>query len=224
MRHRRRSRRPVQRRRSCLSLPVLIGVLLLILVEGYIFMVRPQISSYIGQQVSTRLYLPLSVVGRLLEEQLPQQAEPLVQVAPTSPAEQPQATPVPQAVQPETQPLSSGSVRLTETQMNAYITANMASLEPVESLVIRLVPGQIQADVQVFGTQTRVVSGVTVQNGRVELVDPQMEGVLGLLVSMEDLTQPIEDQLNNQLLSQGYTIRDARIEQGQIVVLVDGTS
>jgi hypothetical protein len=193
-----------RRRSSCLSWPVILGVALLLL---YTFWARPQLSEYAGEQISTQLGLPVDVPVGVADPAQQQQLEGRVeqgqQVLPTALAA-----------------LPSGELRLTEDQANAYFAANQQALEPIERLRVQFVPGQVIADVRVFGVDARVTSELAVRDGRLVVTNPRLDGALGLLISLEDLVRPVEQQINNQLVAQGQTIRDGRVEQGQIVVTI----
>jgi hypothetical protein len=185
-----------------------LGVALLLL---YTFWARPQMSEYVGEQISTQLGLPVDgpigapagMADPAQQQQLQERIEQGQQTLPTAIAA-----------------LPSGELRLTEDQANAYFEANQQALEPIERLRVQFVPGQVIADVRVFGVDARVTSELAVRNGRLVVTNPRLDGALGLLISLEDLVRPVEQQINNQLLAQGQTIRDGRIEQGQIVVTI----
>jgi hypothetical protein len=116
--------------------------------------------------------------------------------------------------------LPAGEIRLTDADANAFFAANSASLAPLESLRVQFVPGQVQADVGIYGTRVRVISDIAVQDGRLRVVNPRIDGPLSYVLSMEDLIRPIEQQFNDQIIGQGQIVREARIEQGQLVVVV----
>lgn len=242
--------RAYQHRRSklsCLSLPVIAGVTLLLLIECYMLWVRPGVSEYIGHQVSTQLELPgdapssASPVAALpggpgTEEHNALPAPTSILLLPMSPT--PVAVPAsgevtrnglpaPTSVPlPPTSPMpagipASGEVTITEQQANAYLAANVAALAPVERMTIRFLPGQVQSDIDVFGTQVRFHSEFTAQDGYVRVVNPRLDGTLGMFVSIEDFVRPLEQQINAQLKAQEQTIQDVQIQQGKMVVLIN---
>jgi hypothetical protein len=200
--HRPPAARPRQRS-SCLS--VVVGVVvLLLLMEGYALWVRPQVSNYVGEQTSVRLGLPPGAPGAEVQSYVQQQAEQGRQTLPTAIAAMP-----------------AGTFVLSEANANAYLAQHRDELGPIDNITVRFLPGEVQADVAAMGTSTTVTAGLIVQNGQVQVVDPQVSGVLGLLLSVEELVRPLEQHLNQQLAAQGRAIRDGRVEQGQIVVTVE---
>lgn len=206
-RYNRRPRRPRRRRArsiSCLGRYVLLGVLLLLLVEGYMTIVRPYVSDYIGQQVSSGMVAPARVADPAQQRELQERIELAQQTLPTVIAAMPQ-----------------GELRISESQANAFLAANDDYLDPIESLTVRFLPGQVQANLRLFGMQGQLGAGLAASDGQLFLVDPRLEGPLSYLFSIDEVVRPIERQLNNELLTQGQHIRDVRIEQGQLVLLVE---
>jgi hypothetical protein len=185
---------------------VLLGVFLLLLIEGYMLWLRPRVSQYIGQQVSTQVLpsAPVEMVDPATQGQIEQRVDEARQSLPTAIAAMP-----------------SGELVLSEAEANSFFAANSDQLAPIERLTVQFLPGQVQSDLRISGMQVRVISGLAVQDGRLRVVNPRLDGALGYLFDIEQIIQPIEQQFNDQLLSQGQTIRDARIEQGRLVVVVE---
>jgi hypothetical protein len=117
--------------------------------------------------------------------------------------------------------LPNGELRITDAQANAYLAANMEALDPIEGLQVQFVPGQVRADVRVFGLASQITAGLAVQDGQATLVDPQIDGPLGALVSIEEIVRPLEREINSLLRSQGQRLEAGRIEQGAVVVSIE---
>lgn len=203
-RHRppRQTRRPERTRRtSCLSRTVILGVVVLLLAVGYVQFVRPNLGAFVGDMVSRQVGGQQATPGGgqppIIEEQVD--------------------THLPDAIRA----LPRGEVRVSDTQINDYIAANAEQLAPFEQVTMRFVPGQIEADLVAYGMQNHVTLGLTVANGQVAVVNPQLEGPLNLILSFEDVTRSLERELNSQLASEGRVVRDIRIEQGTVVAVVE---
>lgn len=117
--------------------------------------------------------------------------------------------------------LPEGELRFTEAQINGYIAAQSESLKPIDSATVHLTPGEVQVDVRALGLSGAGRSGLAVQDGRIIAVNPRVEGVLGRLVSAEDLARTLEQQVNAQLAAEGRRVKDVRIEQGALVVTIE---
>ena len=197
-RHERRYQRR-RRGRGCLIGLVALVWIVLLGVLAYRYWVRPQISQYIGQRIAEQL-------GGNIGGETDQQGQPGVQ--PTL------STAI--AVLP------SGELRITEAQANAYLAERAAALRPVESATVRFVPGEIQADLGAYGTTSTARVGLAVQNGRIIAVDPQLDGPLSQVIALPDLTKSLEQQLNAELTAQGRRVTDVRVEQGALVIAIEG--
>jgi hypothetical protein len=198
-----RSRRRPEPRRSrnrTLGCLVVLVWLVLALVLGYQYYVRPWVSEMVGREI-----------GRQLGSDPPGAADPAGQIAEGAA----QALPTAIAAMP------SGELRITEEQANAYIAQNPEVLGPLDSVRVRFVPGQVQAEVTAFGASSTASAGVAVQAGQVVAIDPQIDGPLSSVISATDLVRPIEQQLNDELSAQGRRITDVRVDAGAVIVRVE---
>jgi hypothetical protein len=197
----RSERRPERRRRGngCLVALVALIWIVLIGVVAYRYWLRPQVSEYVGRQIAEQ-------VGPSDGGQVSQQIE------------QGAAETLPTAVAA----LPSGELRVTEAQANAYLAERADSLKPLDSATIRFVPNEVQADLRAVGTTSTARMGLAVQDGRIIAVDPQLDGPLGQFIALPDLTRSLEQQLNDQLSAQGRRVTDVRVEQGALIVIIEG--
>jgi hypothetical protein len=198
-----RNRRQPERRRSrngCLALLVALIWIILLAVIAYRYWLRPQISQYVGGQIAQQ-------VGAISASPLPQQQ-----------IEQGAAQALPTALAA----LPSGELRITDEQANAYLAERASSLRPIDSATVHFVPDQVQVDLRAAGFSSTARMGLAVQNGRIIAVDPELDGPLGQLIALPDLTRALETQLNDQLAAQGRRVTDARVEQGAVVVTIEG--
>lgn len=194
---------PPRKKKSggCLRWLVLLIWLVLMLVLGYQYFWRNQVSEQIGQQIVEKIAPTISVGG---DAQSPGQGGEVGGVLPTVIAA-----------------LPSGELRITEQEANEYLTANVAELQPAERVQVRFVPGELQADIVAFGLTSTARTGLAIQDGRVVTVNARLDGPLGAFVDVTSLTQPLEQQLNAQLAAQGKRVTNVRIEQGALVFTVE---
>ena len=201
----RNERRREPRRRSrngCLALLVALVWIILLAVIGYRYWLRPQISQYVGRQIAEQVGAPIAGNATSPQQQIEQGA---AQVLPTALAA-----------------LPSGELRVTDAQANAYLAERAESLKPIDSATVRFVPDEIQVDLRAAGFSSTARMGVAIQNGRIIAVDPQLDGPLGQVIALPDLTRALEQQLNDQLAAQGRHVTAARIEQGALIVTIEG--
>lgn len=199
----RRSAPPARKSPSCLSrLGLLAVVVLLHLVGAYFLVGRSVVGDYVGQRVGKQMGVgELPGVEQISQAELESQME---QTLPTAIAALPR-----------------GELTVSEERINSYIAANPAAFEPLEAVRVRFVPGQVQANITAFGTSNQATFGLELAGGEVMVVNPQLNGPLGWLLSFEDLVQSLEQQINEQFDTQGRAITDIRVEQGKLVALVE---
>jgi hypothetical protein len=201
-----RQRRPERRRsrNGCLALLVVLVWIIVLAVIGYRYWLRPQISQYVGRQLGEQ-------VGAAGSGQ-PGNGTPQQQI------EQGAAQALPTALAA----LPSGELRVTDDQANAYLAERASSLKPIDAATVHFVPDEVQVELQAAGFSSTARMGLAVQNGRIIAVEPKLDGPLGQLIALPDLTHALEQQLNDQLAAQGRRITAARVEQGVLIVTIEG--
>lgn len=201
-----RQERRRSRRIGCLASLVAMVWVVLLAVIIYQYFLRDAVSQLVGEQITERIQdevpAAVDIPNVPSEEQIQEGAQ---QVLPTAIAA-----------------LPAGEIRISEDQANTYITNQVNIPQPIEDVTIRFLPGQIQAEVQAIGTTSTATMGMVVQNGQLVALDPQIDGILSQFISASDLIQPIEQQINAELASQNRTITNIQIEQGEIIVGIDG--
>jgi len=200
MSHRYERRRP-ERRRGRRYLGCLVALIWIVFLGllAYRYWLRPQVSQYIGSQIGEQLR---SQVGGQVGEQIQQGAQgalPTVVAA-----------------------LPSGELHISEADANQYFASQGAQLRPIESVKVRFVPGEVQADIGAIGTVSTARMGLAVQDGRIIALNPRIEGPLEQVVSLPDLTKALEQQFNDLLTAQGRRATDIRVAQGELVVTIEG--
>ena len=193
-------RRSPERRRGrlgCLAWLVALVWIVLLGLLAYRYWVRPQVSSYIGSQIAEQLGGQGGPVQQQVQEGA-QQALPTVVAA-----------------------LPSGELRISEAEANAYFAAHSDSLRPIDSVTVRFVPDEVQADIRALGSTSTARLGLVAQNGRIVAQNPRIDGPLDQVVSLPDLTAVLERQFNDQLAAQGRRATNVRIEQGELVITIE---
>jgi hypothetical protein len=177
-------------------LRIIVGAIwvVLLLVLAYRFWLQPQISRQIGEQISER-------IGGVAASGQPGGDGPLDTALPTAIAA-----------------LPPGELRVTEQQVNDYLATNRNQLEPIETASVRFTSGRAILDLRVYGLDGRISAGLVAQNGRVVATDPQLEGTLSQVITIEELLAPIEARLNEQLAAQGRTFQSVEVVEGAIIL------
>jgi hypothetical protein len=194
-------RRPPERRRSrvgCLAWLVALVWIALLGLLAYRYWVRPQVSRYIGSQIAEQLG---SNRGGPLGSPIPEGAQ--------------HALPTVVAALP------SGELRISEADANAYFAAHADAFKPAESITVRFVPDEVQADIRALGAVSTARLGLVAQNGRIVAQNPRIDGPLDQVISLPDLTAALERQFNDQIAAQGRRATDVRVEQGELIIKIE---
>jgi hypothetical protein len=195
-----RYERRYERRRSrlgCLAWLVALVWIVLLGLLAYRYWVRPQISSQIGSQIAEQL----GGRGGPVEQEVQQGAQ--------------RALPTVVAALP------SGELHISEAEANAYFAAHTDTLRPIESVTVRFVSDEVQADIRALGSVSTARLGLVAQNGRIVAQNPRMDGPLDQVVSLADLTAALERQFNDQLSAQGRRATNVRVAQGELVITIE---
>ncbi len=190
-----------RRRNGCLGCSVAGIWILLLGVLAFLFYLKPMVSEQIGSQIT-------DVLAGSEQEQAQQPGqqirEGVERMLPTAIAV-----------------LPSGELRVTDGQVNDYLAGNIGALPPLESVTIRFVPGEVQADLRAFGTTSQARMQLIARNGRIAVLNPQIDGPLGQVISLADVTGPLEQQINALLAAQGRRITDVQVQQGVAIIRID---
>ncbi|NTV63026.1 MAG: hypothetical protein HGA65_05765 [Oscillochloris sp.] len=115
--------------------------------------------------------------------------------------------------------LPTGEVVVDQGQANDFLAEHRDDYGPIDQASLRFVDGQAVADLSALGMRGVARSGLAAVNGQVALVDPQIDGALGLAVSSGELLTPLVERLNAELADQGKYVESIQIEDGQIVIV-----
>src|SRR5579859_5943508 len=193
MTYRREPRR--RSRMGCLAWLVALIWIILLLILAYRLLVRDQLSQIVGGQIGARFGAPTATLAASAASPVGGAALPTLVAS-----------------------LPNGDIHISESQANAYLAANAARIRPIDAATVHFVPGQIQATIQAAGTTSTATMGLAVQNGQIIVVNPQIDGLLGQVVSADQLASSLQNQLNAQLQAQGRRITDVHIAQGELII------
>jgi hypothetical protein len=195
---RRSYRRGARRREAsagCLGILVRFSVALLLIGVLYAMLARPQMGVLIGDEIARRSGLS---------------AEAALDGLSLGPAADLIAS------------LPSDPIQVTQEEANTYIDTYLQSADtgPLDDLTLRFEGDRVEATVQAFGGEG-VVSAVPIaQDGQLVLLDPRLDGALGIAVSAEDLAETLTDEANAALARQGRFVEDVRVEDGAFVLIL----
>lgn len=115
-----------------------------------------------------------------------------------------------------------GVVQVTDTEINQYIQANPNEISPLDSATVRFTPGRLGATVGAYGMTGSASAGVQLTaDGRIDVVDAQIDGALGFFLDAEQLAQTLETKLNSQLTANGQRITAIEVGEGVLTATVE---
>lgn len=195
-----RQERPQRRGCGCLLPLVILVWLAVAVVLGYQYFVRPQVSQLIGQQLADQVGPAASsedaeAPGDVINDQAAQAIPTIVAAIP------------------------SGELRISQDQANEFLSSQ--PLGPIDSANVRFTPGEVQVDIKALGTTSTARMGLAVQDGRIITINPSIDGLLGQVLSLDELSSTIEAKLNDQLAAQGRRVREVQVNQGELLVTIE---
>lgn len=179
-----------------------------------------------SQRIVRAVVAPIAPTAAVVATAAPA-ALPVVAPSPAPPADAPPVAPpitapeAPRSVEDVVAALPSGTITVTEEKLNRRIAERIAGRRPIDGMTVRFVPGQLQVTLTVLGQDTLATSELALVDGRVVARNPQLSGALSLVIAINELVRPVEDELNSILAGAGRTVSGVQIEQGQIVVTLD---
>ena len=95
--------------------------------------------------------------------------------------------------------VSAGTVVVTEQEISRAIRANRDDLQPVENLRVQIRRTGIEATFSVYGVSGSLTGSVQVQNGRIVIVDPHLNGAVGRMIAVDHIARDAERAINDLL-------------------------
>jgi hypothetical protein len=86
-------------------------------------------------------------------------------------------------------------VQLTQGRINDILIADSAFYDPISSPRVTIDDNRVRATFTVYGLAGEYQAGITVQEGRLRLIDPAITGAAGMLIDDVEMTRVIEREL-----------------------------
>jgi hypothetical protein len=160
--------------------------------------VRPALTDYVNREVA------VSINPQLPPNLDPNQAlrESLEQI------------PVAGAIPP-------GRFEVTEAMANDYLTGYREQMGEIDNVHVRFVPGEVQANISVWGLTGTARTTPAVQNGRLVATNTRMNQPLDSVISLDPLMDALLGRINSEVAAQGRSITDVEIVDGLAIVHVE---
>lgn len=110
-------------------------------------------------------------------------------------------------------------IRITQTEINQKLRDIGTDQAKVTN--VTLVTDSVAIDLLVGGIKGTLITGLAVANGSIVFAEPRLDGVIGALLPIAEISQLFEDEINSRL--RGNTpIQDLRIMEGMIEITLVG--
>ncbi len=109
------------------------------------------------------------------------------------------------------------TISVTDTTINNLIVLNHSPSDPVQNLHATITPTGLQMDFQAYGFSCSVVGNLILSNGNLVVTNVAIQGIVGLIMSPDELTSILNSQLANvqsriHRLITSVTLKDHEID------------
>ncbi len=113
---------------------------------------------------------------------------------------------------------SAGTMTLTEEEINREIAGLEGSFDPAKNLDIAITPGEISVKFDLYGMTSTYRGGAKVENGRIVIVNPELSGPAGQLLSAGDVTAILEAQFASLMERSNLQPTVVRLGDGEMTI------
>jgi predicted RNA-binding Zn-ribbon protein involved in translation (DUF1610 family) len=116
---------------------------------------------------------------------------------------------------------SSGRISLSEAEINQDLTRNAELYQPVEHVSVTIDPDEIAIRFELYGVSSTYHSGLTVEDGRLVVVDPSLSGPAGRIIDADAIGAVFEREVAELLRRSDLRPTNVRLRDGSIVVVTE---
>lgn len=109
-------------------------------------------------------------------------------------------------------------IALTQGDINDMLVADSPFYDPIGSPRITIDDNQVRVAFSIYGLSGEYRAGITVQEGRIRLIDPAIDGSAGFLVDPAKITAAIERELLAYTTRTGVGFAGVTVDNGLITV------
>ena len=117
-----------------------------------------------------------------------------------------------------------GELVLTEEELNAHLRADPDAYAPVVDPRVEISADGLRLAFSLFGTENGFSGRPAVRDGRLVLLDGDLEGAAGRLLSARDAAALVEEQLAALLARAGLRPTEVRLGEGAITIVTADAS
>jgi hypothetical protein len=126
--------------------------------------------------------------------------------------------PAPVAVLPER------DQTITDSMVNNLITYQSSAASPVQNLTIHFTKNDVQINFNVFAFSSTITTVPKIVNGKLVATNVTVQGIAGLILSPDDITNLMNTQIRNMETHIRHTITAVTLQDGAIVLHIKPSS
>jgi len=108
--------------------------------------------------------------------------------------------------------LPPGPIQVQENAINNLIVLNLAPSSPVQHPVTSITPGNIRLDFQVYGLPSAITVVPKVVNGQIVASNVTVEGIVGLIMTPEEITALLNKHLADAQGRLGHKAKSVQLK------------
>ncbi len=107
---------------------------------------------------------------------------------------------------------------ITEGQVNTLISLKSSAFSPVQNLTVHFTPNDVEVDFNVFSFSSTITTVPKIVNGELVATNVTIQGLAGLILSPDDITNLMNTQFRNLETHIQHTITAVTLENQAIVL------
>jgi hypothetical protein len=113
---------------------------------------------------------------------------------------------------------ASGQVTLTEDQIHADLVRYSDLYDPINDVAVTIQPKEVAIRFKLYGLTSTFRGGLTVEDGRIVVVDPSLDGPAGRIVNADDISSAFETEVAELLSRSNLKPTAVKLRNGSIVI------
>lgn len=119
--------------------------------------------------------------------------------------------------------LPTGEIVVTEADVNQRIQENIGDFQQVSDPSFNITPDGVSLTVDLLGTSSTYQGGVIVEDGRLVVTDPEVDGAAGQVLPAEDVAGFVEDLLNDLQQRSNVEFTAVDLTDGEMIIETTAT-
>jgi hypothetical protein len=112
--------------------------------------------------------------------------------------------------------LPTSSLKISETVINNLIVLNTSPSSPIQSPATHITPANIQIDFQLYGLPCSITAVPKVQNNQLVATNVNVNGIIGLVLSPNDITNIINQHLVDAQNRLQHPVKNVQLKDNEV--------